>query len=303
MPSYNRRRFIQQVAAATATMGLVRPWTRSAHADRKLSFSTLGCPAWTFQETLAFAKANGYQGLEFRGIHGELDLTKCVEFSPANIASSKQQMKDHQLAFVDLGSSAEMHHAIPAEREKQLGDAKAYIDLAHMLGCPFIRVFPNTLPTGQERAATIDRIVAALLALGNYAKGTGVSVLLESHGDCVASADLLYIMQQAMHPNVGMIWDVCNMWTVTKEKPADVYEKLKPYIRHTHIKDLKMLNGKIQYVEMGTGESPIGDAVRLLNAAGYTGYYSFEWEKLWHPEIGPSELALAHFPTQIQAFF
>ena len=299
---YNRRRFIQ-VTAATAALGIVRPWKGAGHSARKLSFSTLGCPAWTFQETMTFARSNGYQGLEFRGIHGELDLRKCVEFSPANISSSKQQMSDHQLSFVDLGSSAEMHHAIPAEREKQLGEAKAYIDLAHALGCPFIRVFPNTLPQGAERAATVERIVSALLELGDYAKGTGVSVLLESHGDCVASADLLYIMQQAMHPNTGMIWDVCNMWTVTKEAPADVYAKLKPYIRHTHIKDLKMPDGKIQYVEMGTGDSPIGDAVRLLDADDYPGYYSFEWEKLWHPEIGPSESALGHFPKQIQAFF
>jgi len=45
-------------------------------------------------------------------------------------------------------------------------------------------------------------------------------------------ADLLrHIMQTAEHPNTGIVWDIYNMWSVTKEPPAQVYEKLKKYIQ------------------------------------------------------------------------
>jgi hypothetical protein len=36
---------------------------------------------------------------------------------------------------------------------------------------------------------------------------------------------------------------------------------------------------------------------------GYKGYYSFEWEKLWHPEIADPEIALADYSKVMKAYF
>ena len=87
-----------------------------------------------------------------------------------------------------------------------------------------------------------------------------------------------------------------------KEPPEEVYAVLKPYIRHVHIKDLKIVDGKQQYVLLGTGIVPIFQAIDLLYANQYPGYYSFEWEKLWHPEIlecgdRPRRLSHCHAET------
>ena len=41
-----------------------------------LSFSTLGCPEWTFPAIMDFAKKNGYTGIEVRGILKQMDLVK-----------------------------------------------------------------------------------------------------------------------------------------------------------------------------------------------------------------------------------
>src|SRR5438105_8684984 len=86
-----------------------------------LSFSTLGCPDWSFQNIVNFAVANNYNGIEIRGIQRQLDLTKCREFSSAEkINASRKLVEEKGLRFVDLGSSAEMHHADAAERQKNL---------------------------------------------------------------------------------------------------------------------------------------------------------------------------------------
>ena len=183
-----------------------------------LSFSTLGCPDWTFETILNFAASNGYNGIELRGILKQLDLPKCPEFSSKeNILATRKLVEEKKLRIVDLGSSAEMHHADPAERKKNLDEAKSFIQLAQQLNCPYIRVFPNNFPKEQERNETIDLIVKGLLELGNYAKDTGVTVLMETHGDLVQSAEIEKIMQSASHPNVGLVWDMVNMWSVTKE--------------------------------------------------------------------------------------
>jgi sugar phosphate isomerase/epimerase len=268
-----------------------------------LSFSTLGCPDWNFTQITNFAVKHGYKGIEVRGIQREMNLIQCEIFKPQNIKATLQLMQEKKLRFVNLGSSATMHFSEGAERKKNLDEGKRYIDLAQQLNCPYIRVFPNLFPKEQERNQTIDLISKGLVELGEYAKGSNVMVLMETHGELVQIDDLEKIMQSANHPQVGLVWDFTNMWTITKEAPATMYTRLKKYIFHTHIKDAKLVDGKPHYTLLGKGDVPILDAVSLLANGGYKGYYSFEWEKLWHPEIEEPEIAIADYPLAMKKHF
>lgn len=299
----SRRQFLQ-----TSAIAIAAAFTGSSFIVKKhyplLSFSTLACPDWSFDKIVDFASANNYKGIELRGILRELDLPKCPALNTAeNRATTLARMKDKKLKFVDLGSSATLHFREGSERQKNLDEGRRFIDLAEQLDCPFIRVYPNNIPKGQEKQEIMDLIAKGLLELGEHAKGTDVKVLIESHGDLVKIDDLETLMKAAEHKHIGMIWDICNMWTVTKEPPVQAYERLKKYIHHTHIKDAKLVDGKIQYVFLGKGEVPIFEAMDALSRDGYKGYYSFEWEKLWHPELAEPELALADYPKAMKAHF
>jgi sugar phosphate isomerase/epimerase len=276
----SRRRFLQ-----TATLLMAAGFTGFGFDTKpeklKLSFSTLGCPDWDLPTIVNFAAAHGYTGIELRGIQRELDLTKVTIFN----------------------SAASRAATIALMNEKNLDEGKRFIDLAQQINCPFIRVFPNNFPNDQDKQTTMELITSGLLELADYAKHTNITVLMETHGDLVKSEDLLTIMQAAEHPNAGLVWDVANMWNVTKEPPAQVYEKLKKYIRHTHIKDAKMVDGKLQYTFLGKGEVPIFTAIDLLRNDRFRGYYSFEWEKLWHPEIEASDLAFADYAKKMKDHF
>ncbi|CAN5215546.1 TIM barrel protein [soil metagenome] len=303
MKPYNRKNFLQTSAILIA-MGLAGSAFDVKKKMPLLSFSTLGCPDWTFQQIVDFAVENKFNGLELRGIQRELDLNECKEFSSAeSIAATNNLMKEKGVRFSDLGSSAQMHHQDGAERQKNLDDAKRFIDLAEKINCPNVRVFPNNLPKEVDRNVTIDLITQGLVELGEYAKGSNVTVVLESHGELVYVTDLQKIMQTAAGKNVGMVWDIVNMWSVTKEPPATVYAALKNYIHHTHIKDLKVVDGKEQYTFLGEGETPIFEAIDILYKDEYKGYFSFEWEKLWHPEIEAPEKAIAHYSKVMREHF
>ncbi len=270
----------------------------------KLSFSTLGCPDWSFDKIIDFARDNQYSGIEVRGILRQMDLTLVPEFSNSEaITTTLKKMNDRGLKFVDLGSSCALHFPKGEERTKNLDEGKRFIDLAAKLNCPYIRVFPNQIPKDRDRQETLNLIIDGLKELGAYASNTQVTVLLESHGELIYKKDLLFVMEGAANPHVGLVWDVCNMWIVTKEPPEEVYASLKPYIHHTHIKDLKIENGKEEYVLLGTGIVPIFQAIDLLYKNNYPGYYSFEWEKLWHPEIPDPQIALADYPLAIKKHF
>ena len=303
MIDFNRRKFLK-----TTTLLMAAPFVPSLFDAKKdkplLSFSTLGCPDWNFQKITDFAMEHNYNGIELRGLLREMDLTKCPEFNTSqSIAATLSIMKDKNLAFVDLGSSTNLHIADNTERKKNLDEAKRFIDLAEKLFCPYIRVFPNNFPKDKDKNETMDLMIKGLLELSDYAKGSSVKVLIETHGDLVWTADIQKVMDSAFNEHTGLVWDVTNMWSATKEPPADVYQKLKKYIRHTHIKDMKMIDGTIHYVLLGQGEVPIFTAIDSLENGGYKGYYSFEWEKLWHPEIADSEIALADYPkTMLQHF-
>ena len=297
---YNRRIFLKQTAIGITALGI--PYALSAFAKEKykLSFSTLGCPKWSFKEIVDFAAKHNYQGIEIRGIQGEMDLTKCSAFARENIKSSIKLVKDNGLEIVGLGSSAKMHIKEQALRKKNLDEAKQFIDLASELGCKAVRVFPDKLPAETSQQETMDLISAGLIELGNYARGSKVNVLLESHGDLVYADDIRSVLHNVNKQNVALIWDVFNMWVKTKESPANVYAKLKPYIQHVHLKDGVLNNGKIKYVLFGTGEGPALEAVKLLDQSGYKGFYSFEWEKAWHPEIEEPEVAFPHFVKRMR---
>ncbi len=297
-----RRAFLSTTASLLG-YALIDPIMPLSKRKPLLAFSTLGCPKWTFAQIVKCAADNGYKGIEIRGILGQLDLPQCPEFSATNLAATRRLVEDNHLRIVDLGSSAKMHFADAAKRKSNLDDAKRFIDLAQKLNCPNIRVFPDDLPKDQKDGETVDLIIKSLLELGDYAKGSSVNILLESHGKVVYSEMLLKIMKAAEHPNVGLVWDFFNMWSVTKESPKVVHEKLKKYIKHTHIKDAKWVNGKETYTLLGEGEGPLAEALTALRKGGYKGYYSFEWEKMWHPEIQEPEIAIPHYAKAIQKYF
>lgn len=289
-----RRKFIQQ--SSMASLALLGEMPKE---KLRLSFSTLGCPEWSFDRIVRFAVQNDFSGLEIRGIQKEMDLVKTAPFkSPEAIKETLKLMRDKHLVFVNLGSSAAMHHADPATRLKNLDEGKRFIDLASQLNCPYIRVFPNNFPKEQDKEQTIELMVSGLKELGDYANNTPVTVLMETHGDLLYADEIVKVMQLTNHPKVALVYDMVNMWLITREPPAVTYPKLKQWIRHTHIKDLNIVEGnKPAYVLLGKGEAPVRETIELLRKDGYKGYYSFEWEKLWHPEIAEPEIAIADYAS------
>jgi sugar phosphate isomerase/epimerase len=303
MKTIKRRSFIKYSGSFMAVAML----DRNSLAKPKLpllSFSTLGCPDWPLEKILDVAVANNYNGIEIRGIQREMDLSKSPHFnSDANIKETRKKFSDKNLKIVGLGSSAAMHHADGNERAKAMDEARRFIEIADKAGCPYVRVFPNNFPKEISKEKTMELMSAGLNDLANFSKGTNVKVVMETHGDLIWSDDLVKVMNTVDAKKVGLVWDISNMWTVTKEDPKMVYDKLKKWIWHTHIKDISLAGGKQQYTLFGEGDVPAFDAIDMLEKNNYKGYYSFEWEKMWHPEIAEPEVAIPHYAQAMKKHF
>jgi sugar phosphate isomerase/epimerase len=215
---------------------------------------------------------------------------------------TKRQLVAHGLVVSCLGSSANMHEMDETVRAKQLAEARRFIDLAQALDARYVRVFGNKFVAGVPRATMLAHIAAGLHELGGYAGGKGVTVLIESHGDFTDSPTLLEILRQADSPAVGLLWDAHHTFVSGKEQPEDTVRQVGRYIRHTHLKDSVPAGSDRRYVLTGTGEVPVERQIAVLAKTGYAGYYSFEWEKRWHPEIEEPEVAFAQFATVARGY-
>ncbi len=300
MTRRTRRQFVQMFSASIGAPAMILALKKPGQLP--LSFSTLGCPRWDWKTILTQASQSGYSAIELRGLQGEMDLTRSPEFSPTRISQSLQDLKSLQLRIINLGSSAHLHEKEPAAHAAQLQEGRRFIDLAHRLNSPFVRVFGDKYVEGEDRKATLDRVAAGLQELGAHAKGAGVTVLLESHGDFHDSPTLLQILKAAGMSTVGLLWDTHHTLVSGKESLATTFSQLGSYVQHTHLKDSKPEGNDVRYVMTGTGTIPLQEIVGVLAKGGYKGYYSFEWEKLWHPEIEEPEVAIPQFAKVMRGY-
>jgi sugar phosphate isomerase/epimerase len=298
MTTVARRAFLTTLGAGLAAPAILRAQARSKR--HRISFSTLGCPNWTWKHILEQADGMGYAGIEIRGVKGEMDLTKVPELQGSRLAETKKDLAALGLVVTDLGASAHMHDKDPGAREQQLDEGRRFIDLAHAMDVKYVRVFGDKIPEGEPKEEVLKRVEDGFRKLAEHAKPAGVTVLIESHGDFTHSRDLEEILTRVGSPNFALLWDAHHTFVAGHEQPADTYARVGKWMRHTHLKDsIPLPQAKTdedrRYVLTGTGQVPVKEQVRVLATGGYPGFYSFEWEKGWHPEIEEPEVAFPQY--------
>ena len=255
-----------------------------------VSFSTLACPKWRWEKILDQARQFGYDGIEIRGIEGEMDLSRLKPFFPEHIEKTLENLRERQLKISCLDTScsfAEVEKFVRSIEEGQIA-----IDLAQKLDCRFIRVFADSAPIVNMDDALLDRIASGLDILGSYAIGKDVSVLIETHGAFSTGDMMARLLEHVKRPEVGVLWDITNGYIDYGEPIAVTCRKLGSLIRHTHIKDAQGTYPHAGLCLFGQGVMSAAEIIGLLASIGYTGWLSLEWEKMWHPELEEPEIAL-----------
>lgn len=304
MNTISRRQFAHSLAGAIAAPAILSAASRAADQTKRLpiAFSTLGCPKWEWKQILGHAAQHGYAALELRGILAEMDLPKSPQFTGAKLAESLKDLAALGLKVSDLGASARLGEADPVKRPAQLDEARRFIDLAHQLKSPYVRVFGGQLLKGQTMEDATKRIVVGFQELHEHAKGSGVTLLIESHDEFTTSPSLLGILKGVNRPTTALLWDAHHTFVSGKEQPADTFKQLGKFAKHTHLKDSKPEGNGRRYVLVGTGEVPVKETVKILVKNGYRGYYCFEWEKRWHPGIEEPEIAFPHYAKVMREY-
>jgi len=257
----------------------------------KISFSTLGCPEWSWEDMLSTAKDIGFDGIEIRGVGNELYAPKVKQFTYDNIELTKKKLDKIGIEIPCLTSACYLFDK--DNIEKNLQEGIDYIELAAKLGTPYVRVLGDAQP--QPGDVDIDFVVSNLKKLSDIAQNKGVKLLIETNGVFADSKVMKSLIEKVNSDSVRVLWDVHHPIRFFNESVEYTYENLGDYIEFIHVKDSIVIDGVIKYKMMGYGDIPIKSIVNLLKENDFDGYISLEWVKRWCLDLEEPGIVFSHF--------
>ncbi len=198
-----------------------------------------------------------YDGVELRTGHAH---GVEISLSPSRRTEVRDRFASSPVKIVQLGSTYEFHSPDPAVLRKNIEGCKQYIQLAHDVGAPAVKVRPNGLETkaGIPVEKTLEQIGKSLRELGEAGAGLGVEVRLEVHGEGTQPLDYIQkIMEIANHPMVTVNWN-CNQVDLEGGTLEENFGRVAKKVRNVHMRDLylneypwKKLIGLLQGINYG----------------------------------------------------
>ena len=258
----------------------------------KLSFSTLACPDFSWQDIYSMAKDLGFDGIEIRGLGEDIYAVNAKPFIEGQVEKTKAKLDSLGLEIPCLSSGCCLKYK--ENFEQVVYEITQYCVLANKLNTPYIRILADQDPApGGE----VDHgyIAETLRLLAGFAEQYEVMLLVESNGVYADTKVLRRLLDTVAHPSVAALWDIHHPFRFFNETPEETIANLGDYIRYVHVKDSIIVDGKIEYKLMGEGDLPLDTALKLLADRGYNGYISLEWVKRWANHLCDAGIVFPHF--------
>jgi len=252
----------------------------------KLSFMTWVCPDWNVKQIIEGAKKYNYDGVEIRvqtdhahGLDIESDATARADFRKA--------FEDAGVEISCIATSLKFSNPDESVRQENIDLLRRYIELAHDVGSPNIRVFGGAEGKG-EPTGIIKTVAEALADVCREASDAGVYVCLETHDYFSHSKYVARAVQMANCPNIRALWDVLHP-VRHLETVDEAYANLRGLVQHLHLHDAKHdeARNRIQLCPLGEGMVDHKRAMELLKADGFEGHFAVELMRVNPDEVLP----------------
>ena len=277
MDQRTRREFLMNASAvgcAIATLeGTVAgsPRPVPAKSPIKIGIVTYNIARdWNVETIIKNLTEVRYDGAELRTEHAH---GVEISLSPNRRAEVRDRFAGSPVKIVQLGSTYEFHSPDPVLLRKNIEGCKQYMQLAHDVGAPAVKVRPNGLATkaGIPVEKTLEQIGKSLGELGETGSGLGVEIRVEVHGEGTQRLDYIQkIMEVANHPMVTVNWN-SNEVDFEGGTLEENFVRVEKKIRNVHMRDL--------YLE----EYPWKKLIGLLQGIGYAGYCCAEIQESGDP--------------------
>ena len=297
--TFDRRAFLKSVSAGAVGIGAASPLLASGAACAALpspqdSLQTgdspvfkLGLAAYSFKPHFEFYKGKPTKGGPLDGksidMFGFIDY--CAEqscgaeltsyFFPPD-ADEAYFRKIRRYAFLNgvpiVGTAIGNNFTIPKgeKLDKQIADAKVWIDRAVQMGAPHIRFFAGKRKEVEEAPEMMKNAIEALQECVDYAAKAGVFVGVENHGNLTGD-QVIEIVKGIKSDWYGVNLDSGNF---VSDDPYAEMEQCAPYAVHVQIKvKMKTMDKKVKI------PADMERVSKILKAANYRGNVVMEYEE------------------------
>ena len=190
------------------------------------------------------------------------------------LAALKKMASDHgvQSLLIMVDGEGDLGNPDKEERTKAVENHRKWLEMAKYLGCHSIRVNAKSSGTYEEQ---MKLAADGLSQLTDVAKPFGLNVLVENHGGLSSNgAWLAGVMKMVNKPTCGTLPDFGN-FNIGGGKSYDRYTgvtELMPFA--------KAVSAKSNEFDKDGNEvrTDFAKMMKIVRAAGYTGYVGIEWE-------------------------
>ena len=263
----------------------------------KLSFSTFGWDGFTWDKLCSTARECGFTGIEIHNIHEPVFSGYQNLFDPALTNVMHRELVEMGLCIPCLDTSCNI--ADGGNFAKNCEEIETYINNARNLRVPYVRLGARPCGGDREEHAAVMKCLKRVVP---FAKKAKVTLLIETIGVFADSGKLSETLNSFACDNLAALWDMQHTVRDCSESPENTVKNLGAYIRHVHLKDSAMVDGRMEYRLIGEGSLPVQDMMRALYSINYDGYISMEWEACWMSEIDNFELIALHFSNYMSRF-
>jgi sugar phosphate isomerase/epimerase len=201
------------------------------------------------REQIGACKKNGVGFIEIRGVNG-----KNIGAITADEAKEIKKVLDESGMGVSAIGSPYGKIGILDDFALHLEAYKRTIEVAHILGTKYIRLFSFYIPEGGIRADYRQEVIERVGMLAEHADG--IVPCHENEGGIYGEdAEHCHDLALALNGKLKLVFDPANfIFAGVKTRPA--YELLKPFTEYFHIKDCISNERKTVPAGCGDGEIP-----------------------------------------------
>jgi sugar phosphate isomerase/epimerase len=266
---------------------------------------TLGTPDLPLDEALRLFRDAGLDGAEIIWQDG---YQAAIPESDDGTVAARVRRRVRELGLVVGGLTPYVwgiNSLDEAERRRDVERLVTAIRVAESLDCHRVRIYGGAFSTDEHRAHEPElwtRLVDSLGQLGTVAAEHGVVLCVENHFSTMTESaeQTVRLMRELDLDSVGILYDQANLTFTHCEDYTEAIEKQARWIRHVHVKDLEWMDPDRRLRTTGVSQinaedrvhwsRMIGDGVldwhavvAALDAVGYDGFYSLEYEYRWNP--------------------
>ena len=254
----------------------------------KLSFSTRGWEACSWEEQLDTAQIMRFGGVEMYNAHKHPQLfDKGGPFHKYAISATVRDLSEKKLCIPCLDSSCDL--SLPGEEETTA--LKRLIQLAADLRVEQVCAFAS-----RDDEETVRKNIASLLP---FAAEKNVVLLIKTSGIYSDTARLRDLLNAFACDELAVLWDMHHSYRDHGESAAKTIENLGAYVRHVHLRDSDDAN---TYNLIGEGNMPVKQMMNALASINYDGFVSLEWKPEWMEDLQDREVIFPHFVNYMSRF-